>query len=316
MVQEVGQGAGLRFPQALHQVVPGRQAERVGAVPRPAHQFGHAEQGGAHLGVRRRRVQDLYVPAAVHGSEPLRQRAEEERRQEGRPGDDLSSHDPRARDLHAGLRPHRRHPFHHFRRVLRQVHDRPHPGLPVDAAHHRRRRHAGRQVRGAQGQRRRGAERVPEGQDRHRRQACDGQDAHGTGPRHLVARRSERRRHRAVLRAREDGRRGPALHPVYLRLHGQAQRRAAHHGGIHALYQPVLQVHLRLSRRGHPLLHRRHRVGHGPQLHRLRPALDRRDQPHVRRHPELPESRQVLGHRGQAPDQHLLHGAHGHPGAR
>ena len=52
--------------------------------------------------------------------------------------------------------------------------------------------------------------------------------------------------HHQLLRAREDGRGGSALHPLHLRLHGQAQGRAAHHGRIPALYQFELPVDLRL----------------------------------------------------------------------
>ena len=80
-----------------------------------------AQQGRDHLGGRRRQLQDLYLPAALHRGQPLRQRAEEERRQEGRPGHDLPADDPRAGDLHAGLRPHRRHPQRRLRRLLRAV---------------------------------------------------------------------------------------------------------------------------------------------------------------------------------------------------
>ncbi len=49
-----------------------------------------------------------------------------------------------------------------------------------------------------------------------------------------------------LLRAREDGRGRPALHPLYIGFHGQAQGRAAYHGRVHALHEPHVQVDFRL----------------------------------------------------------------------
>ena len=43
------------------------------------------------------------------------------------------------------------------------------------------------------------------------------------------------------------------------------------------------------------LVHRRHRLGHRPQLRRLRPAGQRRDGRHVRRRAEFPRRRSLLG---------------------
>ena len=60
-----------------------------------------------------------------------------------------------------------------------------------------------------------------------RRQAHRRRRALGRRPRRLAAR--GRRDRRRPLRAGGDGRRGPALHPLHLRLHRPAQGRAAHH---------------------------------------------------------------------------------------
>lgn len=48
----------------------------------------------------------------------------------------------------------------------------------------------------------------------------------------LVARGDGRGRHQGRVRARGDERRGRALHPVHLGLHGQAQGRVPHHGRL------------------------------------------------------------------------------------
>ena len=68
----------------------------------------------------------------------------------------------------------------------------------------------------------------------------------------LVARVDGRRGRR--LRLRGHGRRGPALHPLYLRLHRPAQGRAAHGRRVHGLYGHHPQVRLRLPGWRHLLL--------------------------------------------------------------
>ena len=77
-----------------------------------------------------------------------------------------------------------------------------------------------------------------------------------------------------------------------------------------------LQVHLRLPRRRRLLVHRRHRLGHRPHLHRLRPAR-RTAPPRVMFEgvPTYPDAGPLLGSRRQAQGQHLLHRADRHPRA-
>ena len=100
---------------------------------------------------------------------------------------------------------------------------------------------------------------------------------------------------RRVPRARADGRRGSALHPLHLRLHREAQGRAAHHGRLPGLRQLHARARLRLPARRHLLVHRRHRLGDGPHLHRLRPAGQRRDHADVRGRAQLSRTSTASG---------------------
>ena len=75
------------------------------------------------------------------------------------------------------------------------------------------------------------------------------------------------------------------------------------------------QLTLRLSRRRHLLVHRRRRLGHRPQLHRLWAAGQRRDDADVRGHAELSGARPLLAGGRKAQGQHLPHRADRHPRA-
>ena len=94
------------------------------------------------------------------------------------------------------------------------------------------------------------------------------------GPRHLAARRAGEGERR--LPAGRDERGGPAVHPLYLGLDRQAQGRPAHDGRLSGLRVDDAPVRVRLPRRRHLLVHRRRGLGDGPQLHPLRPPLQRR----------------------------------------
>ena len=106
------------------------------------------------------------------------------------------------------------------------------------------------------------------------------------GPRPLVP-STRSRRVKAGLQAGEDEGRGPALHPLHVGLDRQAEGRAAHHRRLSRLCLDDAPICLRLSRRRHLLVHGRCRLGHRPQLHRLRPARQRRDDADVRGRAEL-----------------------------
>ncbi len=84
-------------------------------------------------------------------------------------------------------------------------------------------------------------------------------------------------------------------------------------GGYLRLRARHRQVRLQPARRRHPLLHGRHRLDHGPQLHRLRPAQQRRLQHPLRGSADLAEPRPLLGGRREAQGDHRLHRPHRHP---
>ena len=111
------------------------------------------------------------------------------------------------------------------------------------------------------------------------------------------------------LPGRAHGRGRPAVHPLHLRLDRHAQGRRSHHRRLSRLCRDDASVRLRLPRGRHLLVHGRRRLGHRPQLHRLRPARERRDHADVRRHSELSDDEPVLGGDRQAQGQYLLHRA-------
>ena len=75
-------------------------------------------------------------------------------------------------------------------------------------------------------------------------------------------------------------------------------------------------LHLRPEARERRLLVRgRHRLGHRAQLHRLRAALQRRDERPLRGHAGLPRPRPLVGHRRALRRDDPLHGADRHPRA-
>ena len=149
----------------------------------------------------------------------------------------------------------------------------------------------------AQGQHRQGARHrratARDGQERARRAPHRRQDRLGAGPRPLVSRRD--RDGDGRLQAGEDEGRGSALHPLHVGLDRQAEGRAAHHRRLSRLRLDDAPIRLRLSRRRHLLVHRRCRLGHRPQLHRLRAARQRRHHADVRRRAELSRRRRASG---------------------
>ncbi len=70
-------------------------------------------------------------------------------------------------------------------------------------------------------------------------------------------------------------------------------------------------LRLRHQGRRRLLVHGRHRLGHRPLLHRVRPACQRHDHRDVRRHARLPRPRPLLGADRQIRREHFLHRADG-----
>ena len=114
---------------------------------------------------------------------------------------------------------------------------------------------------------------------------------------------------------RGDERGGSAVHPLHVGLDRKAEGRAAHHRRLSGLHVDHAPIRVRLSRRRHLLVHRRRRLGHRPQLHRLRAALERRHHADVRGRAELSDQVALLGGDRQAQGQHLLHRADRDPRA-
>ena len=117
----------------------------------------------------------------------------------------------------------------------------------------------------------------------------------------------------AGVRARGHGRRGHALHPLHVRHDGEAEGHRAYDRWLPGRHVRDDQVGLRSQRKRRLLVHGRHRLGHGPQLRRLRSSRQRRDRRHVRGRAGLAAEGSLLGsHR--APRRHdLLHRTDRHP---
>ena len=109
----------------------------------------------------------------------------------------------------------------------------------------------------------------------------------------------------------EDGQRGLALSPLHERNDGQTEGHRPHHRWLHGVRVSHDEVRLRHATRRHVLVHGRHRLGDGAQLHRLRAAAKRRDVSRVRGRPRLSRPRTLLADDRALPRERFLHGADG-----
>ena len=215
-------------------------------------------------------------------------------RQKGRRRRDLPADDPRGRGGDARLRADRRDPQRRLRRLQRRVGQGADRVLRGEDADHRRRRPPQGQDGADQGAGRRG-DRRPRGHDR-RRQARRQRRADEGRPRPRLPGAARQGRRRVPGRA--DGRRGPALHPLHERLDGEAEGHPAHDRRL----PDRRRLHARggvrpQARGGHLLVRGRRRLGHRPQLHRLRAAGQRHDVGDVGGRAGLPGQGRVVGHR-------------------
>ncbi len=260
-------------------MVPRRQAERHRQLHRPPRPLRPAQQGRAHLGRRGRRRGHLHLQPSLPRGEPLRQRAAAARRHQGRPGHHLHAARPRRDRHHARLRAHRRHPLGGLRRhghagaalahrrLGRQGHRRDRLHLPA------------RQEDLAQADGGRGGARP------HLRRA-----RRRPSPRLAAGRRALRLRElargrllrhpagaRDPLPRRADGLRGSPVHPLHVGNHRPAEGCRAHHRRLHGRRHLSVARLLPDRRARHLLEHLGHRLDRRPLVHRLRPALGRRD---------------------------------------
>ncbi len=148
------------------------------------------------------------------------------------------------------------------RRLLGRGARRSHARRARADRHHRRRRLAARPRGAAQGQRR---QRLPPDHGRAGRGGQAHRPRRGVGrhARRVVARGREHRvgqAHAAGVRQR-----APAVLALHQRHDRQAQGHPAHHRRLPDRRRLLDAAGLRSARRGHLLVHRRHRLGHRPQ---------------------------------------------------
>ena len=153
-----GQEHLLRLRERVDQMVRGRHAQRVRQLHRPPPQERAPTRSPSSGKATIRPRREDHLPAAARAGVQVRQRAEGQRRQEGRPRHHLPADDPRGGLRHAGLRAHRRRAFGGVRRLLARQPRRPHRRLRVQVHHHGRRRRARRPRHPAQEEHRRGAQ--------------------------------------------------------------------------------------------------------------------------------------------------------------
>ena len=114
------------------------------------------------------------------------------------------------------------------------------------------------------------------------------------------------------LPVRADGLRGSAVPPVHERDDREAEGDRAHDRGLprRRRRDPLLRLRPEGGHR-RVLVRRGHRLGHGAQLHRLRPARERRDERPLRGDARLPGQGPLVGHRRAVQGHDPVHGADG-----
>ena len=122
---------------AVREVVPRRQAQRLLQLRRPARRGRRGRQGRLPLGGRaRRRHAHDHVRRSPEGRRPLRERAQEARREEGDAGRDLHGHGPGAAGGDARVHPARRAAHRRLRRLLGRLALGPDERHEVRGDHH------------------------------------------------------------------------------------------------------------------------------------------------------------------------------------
>ena len=297
-----------RLQPAVSQVVRRRQAERLSQLPRPPRRGRDRRSRRVSLARRGGRGARHHVRAAAGRHATLRQRAESARDRRRRRGRHLPADDPAGRRRDARLRTDRCPAQRRLRRLQRRGGQGAHGVQRGQGAGHGRRGPAQGQDGPDQGPGRRRDGRPADARDDLRRQA------HGRRlPDARRARRVVRRgpgRGRPGMPGRAAGCRAPAVHPLLVRLDGQAEGHPAHDrrlpdpGRVDAQARVRPQAGVRRL-----LLLGRRRLDHRPQLHRLRAVGQRRDVGHVRGRAGLPRQGRLVGPVRALRGDDLLHGA-------
>ena len=225
-------------------------------------------------------------------------------------------HGPRGAGRDARLRAARRAAHGRLRRLLGRRARRPPERHGLRGADHAGRGPAQRRCGAAQAQCRRGALTRAGRRARRRPAAHRRRRRLERRARPLVARARRRGARRPrVVPVRADGLGGPALPALHERHDRQAEGDRPHHCRLPRRHRLDPLLHLRRQARLGLLVRGRHRLGHRPQLHRLRAALQRHHERALRGRPELPGQGPLVGDRRAVPGGHPLHGADGDPDA-
>ncbi len=269
----MGPRAGVEA--ATRQMVPGRQTQRVGELPRPACARRQERPRGADLGGRTSGPGPAHhLWRAARRCKQIRECAEEPGRRARRPRRDLSPDGTRSGGRHARVRPNRGGPHGRIRRLLRRVAAGPDQRRGREGARHRGWRLSARLDRAAEAECRRRAHgdaqhRARRGappyrsdgdvQDRARPVVVGGDGAGAAG-----------------MPPRSDGCGRSALHPLHVRYDREAERHSAHDRRLSDARVRHHQVGVRSQGLRRVLVHCGCRLGHRPFLRRIRTARPRR----------------------------------------
>ena len=318
LLGEAGRGASRLVREAaadpervggpLLQVVRGRQAERLVQLPRSPRGGRQGRQGGVPLAGRGGRGARDHLRRPAPRRAAVRERAARPRHRQGGRGRHLPADGSRGGCRDARLRANRRPSQRRLRRLLPGRRQGADGVLGREGAGDDRRRAAqgqdgADQAAGGREDRRRRVDRDDLRRQAHRRGLRDGR-----GPRRLVPRRARGRRR--PLRARAARRRASAVRALHVWIDGEAEGRPPHDRRLPGRRQLHAPLRVRPEARlGRLLVRRRRRLGHRAQLHRLRAALQRRHQRHVRGSARLPGQGHLVVARRALRGDDPVHGA-------
>ena len=301
-----------RLEPAVLQVVRRRQPQRVLQLPGPARRGRPRRSRRVSLGRRGGRTARDHLRRPAPRRAEARECAQGAWRRQGRRRRDLSADDSRGRRRDARVREDRRASQRRVRRVRARGGQGAHGGLARQGADHRRRRAAQGQDRAHQGRRRHrdGRPRLARAHRRgapHRHRRADER-----APRRVL--RRDPRRGGRRLPGRADGGRAPAVHPLLLGLDGEAEGDRPHDRRLFDRRQLDAPGRVRPRPRARRVLVLgRRRLGHRALLHRLRAALQRRDERDVRGRARLPAQGHLVGADRALRRDGLLHRPDGDP---